>query len=237
MKVPRVDRKQWVQVQSNTWNYWNGGTTTGTNIITPATNRTWDQWVNVGTSYTTSTTLTYDVNYTWQRWEHADNAYRQATAEEIRELAARRQEAEDRRQRQREEENARRLANMERMAGAEDRAETLFRSLLTAEQLVTLDDENTSCVIERGSDGGIYQIQVDGRLHGNIKAIDEHGCVLGTLCVAPDMYTGNGRMPNMDGYVGQLLAIRFNEPALLAKANWSGRRPCQHLAVPIIRAA
>ena len=98
---------------------------------------------------------------------------------------------------------------MARMAGAEDRAETLFRSLLTAEQLITLDDENTSCVIERGSGGGLYQIQIDGRLHGNIKAIDEHGCVLGTLCVAPDMYTGNGRMPNMDGYVGQLLAIRF----------------------------
>jgi hypothetical protein len=54
--------------------------------------------------------------------------------------------------------------------------------------------------------------------------VDEHGCVLGRVCVAPGMYDGDADayLPLADGWVGQYLALKFNEEALRATGNWSG---------------
>jgi hypothetical protein len=204
------------------WQSWMGGeyvVTTNATSTTMGVDYVWDTWNTTAT--TGGTTLNYDYQYTWMRWEAA-----RADVEEIQRITQARLDAE---QRRREEANARRLATRVRVEGAEERSMELFRSLLSVEQLATLDDPDTSCVIVRGSGGGRYQIECERGVHGNIMAIDEHGCMLGRLCVAPQMWSyGDGAaMPHGDGLVGQLLAIRFNEPALLAQANWSHRRPCQ----------
>jgi hypothetical protein len=202
------------------WQSWMGGeyvVTTNATTTTGGVDYVWDTW----NTTTSSTTLAYNYQYTWQRWEAA-----RADVEELQRIAQARLDAE---QRRREETNARRLAARARVEGAEERSMELFRSLLDVEQLAMLDNPDTNCVIVRGSSGGRYQLECDHGVHGNIVAIDEHGCMLGRLCVAPQMwsYGDAAAMPHGDGLVGQLLAIRFNEPALLAQANWSHRRPCQ----------
>jgi hypothetical protein len=222
--VTKVERRIWYS-----WAGTTGTATTGSWTIDPI----WNTWN--GTTTTGGNTITYAQDATWHRWEAADQQYRQATIAEIEELRRQAQERLDAEQRRREQNNARRLANMVRMEGAEDRAEALLLSLLTEEQ--TLEYINHQTITVRGSAGGLYKILARGQVHGNIRAIDVHGCFLGTLCVAPHMYTYDGALPMSDGYVGQLLAIRFNEPALLEKANWSGRRECQNMVVPIMRAA
>ena len=123
------------------------------------------------------------------------------------------------------------------MIGAEDRAEALLLSLLTEEQTMEFIDQGTITV--RGNMGGLYRINARGGVHGNIRAIDDHGCHLGSLCVQPQMYShvDGAALPTSDGFVGQLLAIRFNETAFLEKANWSGRMACRHQGVPILGAA
>ena len=210
------------------WQSWMGGeyvVATNATATTGDVNYVWNTWT---TSATTSTgTIAYDYNYTWQRWERAA-----ADVEEIRRLA---QQELDAVQARREERAARQLADRVRLTGAEERAVALFRSLLTPEQLADFDNPDIHSVTVRGSEGGLYEIETDGRLHGNIKAVDEHGCVLGRLCVAPSMYDGNFTMPTSDGYVGQLLGIKFNEELLVTTGNWSHRRECQQPHVPILR--
>jgi hypothetical protein len=232
--------------------YWNPNRT-----ATNGTTATWNQWVNVGytttattgtgwqddTWYTWANTTTnqvlvaYDPAYTWREWEDAGHPYaheyvqRPAVWEPT-------QEELDAAQRRREEQSARLLAEKQRLAGAEDRAVELLRSLLTADQRQTMDADGEVWV--KGSDGGYYVIETrDGRVHGNVRSVDEHGCMLGRLCVQPGMYDRDegAALPTSDGYVGQLLAIRFNERQFRETANWSGRRACQQPDVPILRAA
>ena len=88
----------------------------------------------------------------------------------------------------------------------------------------------------RGSDGGLFVIELRG-VHGNIREVDEHGCVLGRVCVAPGMYDHEYgvALPTPDGWVGQYLAIKADEQSLRRTGNWSGRRACQHPDVPMLR--
>lgn len=91
-------------------------------------------------------------------------------------------------------------------------------------------------LVVRGSEGGLYEIDISqGRgVHGNIVEIDEHGCRLGTICVAPRMYLEDGVMPLSDGYIGQYLAIKHKEGEFRETGNWSYRRECQQPNVPIL---
>lgn len=214
---------------STTWQTW---TTTTTNYrITTGNTATWNRWINSTT--TTGATIHYDTNYTWTQW---DGLAHEAVRYPVHEPYVPTQEELDAAQRRREEESARRLAAQRQLAFAEDRAMELLRSLLTEEQAAQVEHNGEIWV--DGSAGGIYVIETGaGRVHGNIRAVDAHGCVLGRLCVQPSMYDGGGAMPIADGFVGQLLAIRHNERALLEKANWSGQRACQQPNVPILRAA
>ena len=95
--------------------------------------------------------------------------------------------------------------------------------------------EHNGRILVRSQNGNLYEIDTNyGGVHGNIVKVDEHGCQLGRLCVAPGMYDNRAALPLEDGYVGQYLALRFNEDDLLAKANWSGRRECRNPGVPIL---
>jgi hypothetical protein len=240
------------------WRQWaNVGYTTTAGAITmnPTHNHTiaydpWRDWVQTTTTGTTGMAgatvryhyqdeviLGYDPAYTWEAWDEIPHeavhyAQRMVVAPQPT------QEELDAAQRRREEESARRHAAQAKLEGAQERALELLHSLLTEEQLVHLvrDEE----IPVTGSDGGMYVIEAaNGRIHGNIRQVDEHGCVLGRLCVQPVMYDQEERasLPSADGHVGQLLAIRFNEAALRERANWSGRRACQQPDVPILRAA
>lgn len=215
-------------IADNTWHYWNTTATT-TNIVYEDPWRTW-------TTMTSSTGTVYPVQQrTWTRWQEPTYTFDRIVPVETPEQVQARL---DRAQRQREEASARALARQQRMLGAEDRAWELFRSLLTEEQIRTMDETHEVWV--KGSDGGLYVIETwNGRVHGNIRAVDEHGCMLGRLCVQPQMYdyAEAAALPASDGHVGQLLAIRFNEKRLRETANWSGVRACQQPEVPILRAA
>jgi hypothetical protein len=208
------------------WRYWNTATSTaGTLRVEPW--RTWTATTTTGTI----TNLAYNPTFTWDQWTELPDEHRwQEPAVELARLYPRHEPTQaelDAAQRRREEHSARLLADRQRLAVAQPRALELLRSLLTDVQIAQMD--RTGEIRVDGSDGGRYVIEVgDGRVHGNIRAVDEHGCVLGRLCVQPDMYdVGVGALPSADGHVGQLLAIRFNEQALLAKANWSFRQFCQ----------
>jgi hypothetical protein len=215
---------------------WNGWINVTPLTTTYASNTaTWDRWLTTGT---TAATIGYDRVYTWEQWEDAGQPY--VWREYYQQPAVREptQEELDAAQRRREDQSARLLAEKQRLAGAEDRAMELFRSLLTADQRQTMDQDGEVWV--KGSDGGFYVVETrDGRVHGNVRSVDEHGCMLGRLCVQPGMYDHQegAALPTSDGYVGQLLAIRFNEREFRATANWSGRRACQQPDVPILRAA
>jgi hypothetical protein len=223
----------WTTTQAaSTWKSWNGRTYTSITAGTTLPDYVWNTWQGAGTTSTGD----YAADGIWRRWDAHTQAYREVAEQDLAEIerqVQRQRERDDAAQRRREDEAAQRLAMRERVRESEERAMALFRSLLTAEQLVDLDDPNTGCVIVRGSEGGLYQLEVDDRIHGNIVEIDDHGCVLGRLCVAPNMYDRSSgvAMPIADGYIGQLLAIRHNEDLLRVVGNWSARRSCQRLTV------
>jgi len=228
-----------VDGQHAVWGQWtNVGYTTTTNAITynPTHNHgMWQDWIQTTTTASTTAYLTYDPVHTWEQWDEIPHVYYQHRVAAVTQPT---QEQLDAAQRRREEDSARRLAAQTKLQGAQDRALELLHSLLTEDQLDSLirDEE----IQVRGSDGGLYVIETgNGRVHGNIRQVDEHGCMLGRLCVQPGMYDQEERasLPSADGHVGQLLAIRFNEAALRERANWSSRQACRQPDVPILRAA
>lgn len=214
------------------WKHWANATTSSTTSGTYV-NDPWGRWTTANTS---TTHLAYNPTYTWDQWaempDEQEYQYHQYPRHEPTQAEL------DAIQRRREDQSARLLAEQQRLQVAQPRALELFRALLTADQITQMDTDGEVWV--KGSAGGFYVIEVGGgRVHGNIRRIDEHGCMLGRLCVQPSMYDHieGAALPTADGHVGQLLAIRFNEPALLEKANWSSQRPCQQPDVPILRAA
>jgi hypothetical protein len=224
--------RQWYDLVSSTTI-----TTNGT-----ATFRTTDEelWRN----YYTGTPITWtQVNpvqaRVWDRWEvTVRETEEQARAREL--VEQHHQEYRDREQRRREEINQLRLAEAERIAGAQERALELLEMLLTPEEAEHRDRHGELLV--RGSEGGMFVIEERDSVHGNVREIDEHGCILGRICVAPQMYHREPGQPTLslplaDGWVGQYLAIKYQEERFRETGNWSGRRPCQHPGVPILRTA
>jgi len=209
------------------------------NIITTTTagwtvtrDEMWNSWINLQQT-TTGATVRYEYTdeqvYAWNRWNEIHYERVLAPQEAIRVM----QEEVDRQQRAREEANRFRLAQLqaaqERATEAHDRAMELFLSLLTEEQRIQWIE--SEAVHVRGSAGGLYEIRGGGGVHGNISLLDEHGCRLANLCVSSEMYDReHGVLPTPDGWVGQLLAIRHDEPHLRQMANMSMRRRCQYQA-------
>jgi|SRR5262245_28520927 len=210
-------------------------TTATTGAWTVTRDEMWNSWINLQNT-TTGGVVRYEYTdeqvQTWNRWNEVHYEQVLAPAEAVRVM----QEELDRQQAAREERNRQMLAEAQAISvqrrEAHDRAQELFLSLLTDEQR---DQWAQSQAIHvRGSAGGLYELR-DGGVHGNISQIDEHGCRLATLCVAPSMRGDDYQaLPTPDGWVGQLLAIRHNEEELVARANFSYRRQCQYPNVPIL---
>lgn len=254
-----ADIWQPTQTTTGTWvpvnNYYT--ITTGTGGTLAATNPVvWDTWRNMQSMTTTYTngntqfTVTDEArhNQVYERWHTIaerdrqalirDEEYEARIAEQRRREDAERQRLYDERQRAREERSRRQLAEMQRLEGAQQRALELLRMILSPEERTYW--ENTGDIRVRGSDGGMYVIVASGEsVHGNIKVTDDHGCTLGSICVAPTMYDRDedGRavpLPLADGWVGQYLTLKHNEGEMLRHANWYRQRECQHPGIPVL---
>lgn len=234
-------------------------TTASTNTITYTQDLTWNGWV-VGNNTTGTSTLITDeqlvrfegTGITWdQQYRIANNGWYTTQQEEVfnrwqviherevpspEELQRRADEA----QRYREQESRRRLEREQRAAKIEEdrilaqaKGLELLLMVLTDEQRTQYDLNGVIPV--RGSLGGMYEIDTFyGGVHGNVSQVDEHGCRLGRICVAPAMRVAGGPLPMADGWVGQLMAIKADEDTFRRKGNWSSVRPCAHPNVPIL---
>jgi hypothetical protein len=216
---------------STTWAGWISQPSWSTST-TCSQNYVWSDW-NI-TSSSTSTTLNVQ-GHVWQDWLSRDPVeyqWRQPTPE----TAAERQARADRLQAERERLARESLAAQKRMEGAQERGMELLLSILTAEERAWHDQHGEFMV--RTESGRIYVIEKRG-VHGNIRETDEHGCLLGRICVAPGMmdHEAGLSLPLADGWLGQYLAIKHNEEALRTIGNWSSRGPCRQPDVPILRAA
>jgi len=214
-------------LDDNIWHDWTTLSTTTTTTI-QTYDQTWTNWTNSSSYNSTTGTLV------WQSWTTAEPHYQivdnEAAQRYLENQVQHARERESRFALQRAQERQER----ESRARAYDRASALFLSLLDPVQAeLWLKDKYVEVI---GSAGGQYWITNDG-VHGNIVQVDEHGCRLAHLCVAPEMYDGIESLPTPDGWVGQLLAIKYDEEALRAKANFSYVHQCQHPDIPILQAA
>lgn len=234
-------------------------TTASTSSITYTQDVVWNGWVVGNTTTGTSTFITDEqlvrfegTGITWdQQYRIADNGWYSTQQEEVfnrwqviheREVPSPEelQRRADEMQRYREQESRRRLEREQREAKiAEDRILAqakgldLLLMLLTDEQRAQYD--LNAVIPVRGSLGGMYEIEtLYGGVHGNVSQVDEHGCRLGRICVAPAMRVAGGPLPMADGWVGQLMAIKADEETFRKRGNWSSQRGCQHPDVPIL---
>jgi hypothetical protein len=211
-----------------TWQQWVGNNTVGTaTSYTYADNATtWGQWVTAGSI--SHTTLTWQDEM-WVQWEVQDYVYRrqrnQLTPEEQDELQRQRE------QRSREE-LAARQAREEQMAAARVRGRELLEELVDAGDWVP----GLELIQLVGSDGQLYRVELHrDTVHGNVLRVDEHGCILGRACVAPEMHDGVRTLPTEDGWVGQYLGLKFDAEVFLQRANWSSVQGCreERRALPV----
>lgn len=211
--------QEWIEYPS-----WTTGSTTTTGWYAVQDNH-WRNWV----TSSTSTTLTVQTDV----WEHWQTIRWTAPAPETDEQ---RQAREDRAQAAREERSRIALAAQQRMEGAQERAMELLMMVLTTEERVWHDQHDE--IMVRADSGRTYVIEKRG-VHGNIREVDEHGCLLGRVCVAPLMYEAGTMhsLPLADGWLGQYLAIKHNEEYLRATGNWSYRAVCRHPDVDILEQA
>lgn len=210
------------------WYGWINNITTTTDTMSGNANKIWYQWAQ------TSNTYTINANYftrdlIWDTWQDAPITpapYR--TPEEIQADA-------DAAQARREENSRRQLAAQQVRAQAEDRATELLHALLTEEEMRHYLEHDEIQV--RSEHGNLYVIEKRG-VHGNIRMVDEHGCRLGRICVAPRMYDEERRtLPVQDGWIGQYLMLKHDEDRIISRGNWSQRGVCQHPDVPILQVA
>jgi hypothetical protein len=221
--------RQWMMLGGTPTTSTTTGTVTVTSWEDPAMAQTWFQW----TSGTASTTQVFTHEQIWLAWHQSEAL--PVTGEQLQSQVD--QELLDRRQREQEARSRRALAERQQREGlavvAQSRSVELFQMLLDDEQ--RLQWAAAMSVDVRGSSGGLYRIEGHREtVHGNIVKIDEHGCQLARICVAPAMYDDAGTLPIADGWVGQLLAIRHNEEELKNHGNYSSFRRCQHPGVPIL---
>lgn len=202
---------------ASTWNTWvsTGSTTVNYTLQDPI----WNQWTATG-----STNAIYNQGPVWNQWnvvaERAQDMARAMEVQQARIQAMREQVSRDRLIQQR----AREL-DAKKRAEAEERAEELLPLVLTVEEMAQYEQEGQVWI--RGSAGGYYVVMMERTVHGNVYTSDEHGCRLMSLCAAPQMYDGNASLPLMDGWVGQILAIKNQEEHYLERANPGFRHPCR----------
>lgn len=222
--------------QPTVWKYWIGAANSTTMSL--KADYVWDRWIT--TNITTTNTITQFTNAAtaynystfrdiiWNEWQNepaTPDYYR--TPEEIQAEA-------DAAQARREEASRQALAREAVRAQAEDRAMELLMTLLTEEETRYYIEHNEIQV--RSQHGNLYVIEKRG-VHGNIRQVDEHGCMLGRICVAPIMYDEERRaLPLADGWIGQYLMLKHDEDRIIGRGNWSSRRVCQVPDVPILRA-
>lgn len=198
------------------------GTSTSTSTSTGSTtgwievrDQVWGRWTAGTGGYTTNAT-TVQYQYVWNDWNE-----RQETEQERR----------DRQQRYQEERNRQALrAEQHRQleAQANERALELLELILTDEETEGGAITDLAHLQIRGSDGYIYRVRLDYGVHGNITRMDDHGCRLGNVCVAPQMRdreTGQV-IPHYDGIVGQVLGLKFDAEEFLSHGNWSSTGRC-----------
>ena len=134
------------------------------------------------------------------------------TAEQERRQAERQRVA---RERETERENAWRAAA--------ERADALFRSLLSPDQQQQVDEFEE--VTLTGSHGHRWRIDLHAT-DGNVYWIDERGEVLGRFCAGPVWDHAGATLPRRDVHTGQLLALLGDERAFLDVAyKYAGARP------------
>jgi len=110
-----------------------------------------------------------------------------------------------------------------RLVVVNERATQLLLSVLDEVQAAQYRADRTFEVI--GSHGGRYRIR-PGTM-ANVDALDPvTGAVTGRLCAHPREWDGNGRLPDPDLALGQLLDLTTDEPGFCRTANLhGGRRP------------
>lgn len=212
--------------EDKVWYQWVG--TNSTTTMSPTADRIWyENWLSLSNT-TNSITLTGTIGTTyltardtiWQYWQNAPMTSEQLRAEQDRIQAAR------------EEASRRALAAQQVAAQAKERATELLLSILTDEEARHWQEHGEIQV--RSQHGNLYVIERRG-VHGNIRLTDEHGCMLGRICVAPRMHDEEGRtLPTEDGWLGQYLMLKHDEDLIIGRGNWSHRRPCQQPNVPIL---
>lgn len=226
--------------QDIVWGGWTvGNTTTGTStyitdeqlVRFEGTGITWDWMKRTGTIGVPNPIQTEVFN----RWQVIHEREVPSPEELQRQL--------DEMQRYREQEARRRLeAEQRRQRAEEDRVLAQIKGLELLHMLLTDEQAEqyalNGSVPVRGSEGGMYEIDtLYGGVHGNVIQVDEHGCKLGRVCVAPRMNVDGHALPMADGWVGQLLAIKTDEVLFRQRGNWSSVRPCRHPDVPILERA
>lgn len=225
------------------------GFTVGSSTASGTIDPIWQGW-NTTSSTTTSFSVNADV---WRTWNASVTTVTQQIAENMQrlnagwepspeELQARRelrqqQEREERSrlERQREMERAVRAKREE----AEARGWELLRSVVPAEDIQALYLE-----VRGGVSGSLYRIYTNGGIHGNVFLHDEHGCRLESFCGAPQVHIGTAAersearrrgelttIPNSDAWLGQYLALKYNEIDYLDRSNRSVLARCRQAAI------
>lgn len=219
--------------QNIIWRQWYDAQTYSTTI----TNSTGDRWFVRDEDWISYGPIRFQANPVqeriWERWEVRERETQEQEAARL----LREQERRDEIQRMREEQSRRRLAEQARIDGAQARALELLEMILSPEERLYRAEHGE--IMVRGSAGGMYVIEERDSVHGNVRQVDEHGCLLGRICVAPQMYDREAglALPLADGWVGQYLAIKHDELLFRQKGNWSSVRPCQQPGVPSLAAA
>ena len=172
------------------------------------TNGTGDQiWYNWNTSATASTTT-----QVWTSWNNTTTTGMTYNRQVIAAL-------DEDEQRRLDESRARRAVEREeqdrKWAAAEVRANELLHELLNDQQWAAwLKDHNFRVT---GSEGGHYWIKKG--YAGNVKQLDDQGKVIASLCIHPNMHTDQGRLPETDAVIAQLLTLRTDEAEFRRIAN------------------
>jgi hypothetical protein len=237
------------------------GYTVGTSTASGTIDPVWQGWNTVSTTDSTSFSIQSDVWRSWnttiastaghlrqagQQFEQTmrlvSGTYRERTDEEIRAereaLAQRNREERARVERQREMADA----IYEKRQEAELRGWALIRAVVPAEDII--DGALPYLKVRGGVSGDVYRIYTNTGIHGNVYLFDEHGCQLASYCGAPSVHVGTAAersearrsgelttIPNSDAWLGQYLALKYNETGYLSHANRSVVGRCHQAAI------
>jgi hypothetical protein len=229
------------------------GYTVGTSTASGTIDPVWQGWNTAST--TTSFSIQSDV---WRSWNAtvatatgnltaafqraADVVSPELTEEELRERRERRQQQE--REARAREERQREMADAiyEKRQEAELRGWALIRAVVPAEDII--DGALPYLKVRGGVSGDVYRIYTNTGIHGNVYLFDEHGCQLASYCGAPSVHVGTAAersearrsgelttIPNSDAWLGQYLALKYNETGYLSHANRSVVGRCHQAAI------